>query len=234
MIKSLDDVTTNRVVGLIVGPSAIGKTSLFGTLEGRTLIASAESGLLSLKKFPKEVRDRIQFWEINTMDDLKKFFLYCASAEGKNRYQNIGIDSLTEIGDKLLLELKADEKLGADNMALKMFGKYNDDFTKIIKALRDMRPYNVWFTCLNKWEKDGLEMREEFNFPGSKVKDNIQAWFDIVLKYEVFEKDDQKFRKLISDVTVNRLAKDRSGKLLAYENPHLGDVTKKILGELNG
>lgn len=234
MIKSLDDYTTNRVVGLIVGASAIGKTSLFGTLDGNTLIGSAESGLLSLKKFPKEVRDRIQFWEINNMDDLKKFFLYCASEECKKKYQNIGIDSLTEIGDKLLLELKADEKLGADNMMLKMYGKYNDDFTKIIKALRDMKPYNVWFTCLNKYEKDGLEMREEYNFPGAKVKDNIQAWFDIALKYEVFEKDDQKFRKLVTDVTVNRLSKDRSGKLAAYENPHLGEITKKILGENHG
>ena len=231
MIKSLDDVNNNRVVGLIVGPSAIGKTSLFGTLDGNTLIASAESGLLSLKRFPKEVRDRIQFWEINTMKDMKDFFLYCASAEGKKKYQNIGIDSLTEIGDKLLLELKADEKLGADNMALKMFGKYNDDFTKIIKALRDMKPYNVWFTCLNKWEKDGLEMKEEFNFPGNKVKDNIQAWFDIVLKYEVFEKDEKKYRKLISDVTVNRMAKDRSGRLSPYMDPDLSVITRKILGE---
>ena len=116
-------------------------------------------------------------------------------------------------------------------MMLKMYGKYNDDFTKFIKALRDLKPYNVWFTCLTKFEKDGMEMVEEFNFPGAKVKDNIKAWFDIVLKYELFHKEDTATRKLVSDVIVSRLAKDRSGLLSAYEDPNLGLIMKKVRGE---
>ncbi|MEG7790101.1 AAA family ATPase, partial [Listeria monocytogenes] len=86
-----------------------------------------------------------------TMKDLKDFFIFCMKDETKNKYQNLYIDSLTEIGEKLLLELKSDPKLGADNMMLKMYGQYNDDFTKFIKALRDMQPYNIFFTCLNKY-----------------------------------------------------------------------------------
>lgn len=231
MIKSLDGVSTNRVVGMVVGPSGVGKTFLAGTLDGNTLIASAESGLLCLKKLPKEVRDRIQVWEISTMEDLKKFFIYCMTDECKKKYQNLFIDSTTEIGDKLLMELKSDPKLGAENMMLKMYGKFNDDFTKFIKALRDMQPYNVWFTCLNKYVADGVEQREEFNFPGAKVKDNIKSWFDVVLKYEVFEKDEKQYRKLVSDMAINPLAKDRSGKLDKYEEANLGAIMHKILGE---
>ena len=49
MIKNTKDVENHRVVGMIVGPSGVGKTSLARTLKGRTLIGSAESGLLSLK-----------------------------------------------------------------------------------------------------------------------------------------------------------------------------------------
>lgn len=226
MIKNTKDVENHRVVGMIVGPSGIGKTSLAGTLKGRTLIASAESGLLSLKGLD------IDYWEIHTIEDLKKFFIYCMGNECKKKYENLFIDSLTEIGDKLLLELKADPKYQEPKMALQMFGKFNDDFTKFIKALRDMKPYNVWFTCLNKYEKDGMEMKEEFNFPGAKVKDNIKAWFDEVLKYEVFTKDDVKFRKLITDHEINPLAKDRSGKLLKYEDADLGSIMAKILGEV--
>ena len=230
MIKTLDDVSTNRVMAMIVGRSGIGKTFLAGTLEGNTLIGSAESGLLCLKNYPKRVQERIQFWEIQTMDDLKKFFVYCTTEECKNKYQNLYIDSLTEIGEKLLLELKADPKLGADNMLLKMYGKYNDDFLKFIVALRDIRPYNIFFTCLNSYEKDGLEMKEGFSFPGQKVKEKVKSLFDIVLKYEVFEKDDIKYRKLISDDLISPLAKDRSGRLSAYEEPDLGAIMHKILG----
>lgn len=224
MIKNTKNVENHRVVGMIVGPSGIGKTSLAATLKGKTLVASAESGLFCLKGLD------IDYWEIHSMKDLKEFFVYCMTDECRKKYQNLFIDSLTEIGDKLLLELKADPKLGDDKMALKMYGKYNDDFTKFVKALRDMQPYNIWFTCLNRYEKDGMEMREEFNFPGAKVKDNIKAWFDIVLKYEIFSKEDQRYRMLISDVEVNPLAKDRSGKLTKYESADLGAIMHKILG----
>jgi len=112
-----------------------------------------------------------------------------------------------------------------------MYGKFNDDFAKYVKALRDMSPYNVFFTCLNKYEKDGMSLKEEFSFPGAKTKDSIKAWLDLVLKYEVFEKDDKKFRMLITDVTINPLAKDRSGVLDQYEPAHLGNIMKKIKGE---
>jgi phage nucleotide-binding protein len=224
MIKNTKDIANHRVVGMIVGTSGIGKTVLVSTLSGKTLIASAESGLLCL------AGKDIDYVEVKTMQDLKNFFLLCMKEETKKTYQNIYIDSLTEIGDKLLLELKASDEYKDPKMALKMYGQYNDDFTKFVKALRDMKPYNVWFTCLNEYEKDGLELVEGFNFPGAKVKANIKGWFDIVLKYELMEHEGVKYRKLISDVEVNRLAKDRSGKLNKYENADLGLIMHKILG----
>jgi phage nucleotide-binding protein len=224
MIKNTKDMTNHRVVGMIVGPSGIGKTSLADTLNGKTLIASAESGLLCLAGKDHD------YVEIKTMQDLKNFFILCMKEETKNTYQNIYIDSLTEIGDKLLLELKASDEYKDAKMALKMYGQYNDDFTKFVKALRDMKPYNVWFTCLNEYEKDGIELVEGFNFPGAKVKANVKGWFDIVLKYEVFEHEGVKIRKLITDMEVNRLAKDRSGKLSKYEDANLGNIMNKIMG----
>src|SRR5574337_1341070 len=135
MIKNTKDIKNHRVVGMIVGPSGIGKTSLADTLEGKTLIASAESGLLCLAGKDHD------YVEIKTMQDLKDFFLLCMKDETKRAYQNLYIDSLTEIGDKLLLELKASDGYKDPKMALKMYGQYNDDFTKFVKALRDMQPY---------------------------------------------------------------------------------------------
>ena len=60
-INSTSDVEIERIVGLVVGQSGIGKTFLVSTLEGKTLVASAEGGLLCLKKLPKEVRANIDF-----------------------------------------------------------------------------------------------------------------------------------------------------------------------------
>jgi energy-coupling factor transporter ATP-binding protein EcfA2 len=231
MIKSLSYNSSDRVVGMIVGPSGVGKTFLASTLEGRTLIASAESGLLCLKKLPAEAKERIDVFEIKNIEDYKQFFITCLKPETKKKYQNLFIDSLTEIGERILTELKDDPKYLEEKMMLKLYGKFNDDFAKYVKALRDMSPYNVWFTCLNKYEKDGMSLKEEFSFPGAKTKDSIKAWLDIVLKYEIFEKEDQKFRMLISDYAINPLSKDRSGQLDQYEPAHLGNIMKKIKGE---
>lgn len=233
MIKSLSEhFEVTRVVGIIAGPSGIGKTTLAGTLEGKTLIASAESGLLCLKKLPKEKWDDIDVWEIKNINDLKEFFLECVKPETKRKYDNLFIDSLTEIGERILKELKDDPKLGDDKMMLRMYGKFNDDFANYIKALRDMKPYNVWYTCLTKFEKDGLTMKEEFNFPGAKTKDSIKGWMDIVLKYESVTKEEKTHRYLITDIEANPLAKDRSGMLNKFEKPDLSAIMRKIKGDI--
>lgn len=230
-IKKLDSIENNRIVGLIVGESGIGKTSLAGTLEGKTLIASAESGLLCLNKFSKEVKENIDFVEITSIEDLMSFFELINSKEAIEKYDNLFIDSLTEIGEMILAELKKDPKI-KDGFAL--YGKNNEIFTWFVKELRDNSKYNVWFTCLNAFEKDGVELKEIFNFPGSKTKDNLKGWLDLVLKYMIFNDGDNKHRMLVSDIEVSPLAKDRSGLLEAYEPANLGNITKKILGVHNG
>ena len=228
-INSTSDVETGRIVGLVVGQSGIGKTSLVGTLEGRTLIASAEGGLLCIRKFPKEIKDRIDYVEIKSLKDFTEFCDLVSKDETKKKYQNLFIDSLTEIGETILKDLKKDPKLSDEKNGFKLYGKNNEIFTWFVKEMRDMPPYNVWFTCLNSYEKDGVELREVFNFPGSKGKENLKGWLDLVLKYEVFNSGEEKFRKLISDVEINPLAKDRSGVLEPYEDADLGAIARKIL-----
>lgn len=230
-INSTSDVEIERIVGLVVGQSGIGKTFLVSTLEGKTLVASAEGGLLCLKKLPKEVRANIDFVDIKSLSDFTEFFEYISKPETKKKYQNLFIDSLTEIGETILKDLKKDPKLSDEKNGFKLYGKNNEIFTWFVKELRDTPPYNVWFTCLNSFEKDGVELREVFNFPGSKGKENLKGWLDLVLKYEVFSDGENKYRKLISDVEINPLAKDRSGLLDSYEEANLGMISRKILGE---
>jgi len=102
--------------------------------------------------------------------------------------------------------------------------------TKIIKVLRDFRPYSVVFTCLSSTEKDGLELVDDFSMPGQSVKENLKAYFDLVLHYQVFTDDEgASHRKLITDTSVSRLAKDRSGKLDSYEDANLSTIINKVL-----
>jgi len=84
-IKNTSSIHTDGVKILIFGKSGVGKTSLVGTLEGKTLVLSAESGLLVLKDKNIDVID------INNIDTLGS--VYVAVANGELKYDNIAICS---------------------------------------------------------------------------------------------------------------------------------------------
>lgn len=223
--KSTKDVSSSRFVSLIVGASGAGKTSQVRHLsEEETLIISAESGLLCLGGTDYAVA------EINSTEDLMNVYKFLTIDPPKFKY--IFIDSLTEILEIVLAELKEDPKYADPKNTLKMYGAYNEQATKIIKAFRDLTNYSVIFTCLDENAKNGVEIVKEFNVPGSSIKNNLMAWFDLVLHLQTFKTEDgETVRKFITDVSESPLAKDRSGKLEPYENANLGEIIIKVLGE---
>lgn len=231
-IKKTGNLATRRIAMLVVGPAGVGKTSLIKTFpepSSKTLMISFEGGTACLDGTDFDVvesdnNDPIGFME-NVYDAL-------TSDEYKNKYKNIFIDSLTEMGQVILAQLKRDPHLGQAKNALQMYGKYNDIMTMIIKSFRDMSDYNVVFTCLDSVDRDGLEKFESINIPGSSVKSSIRAWFDIVVFYKIFKDENgDVFRKLITSAEESPLAKDRSGKLEQYEDADLSVIINKIIKE---
>jgi len=213
-----------RLSSLVVGPSGVGKTTLAGTLPAKeTLIISAEAGLMCLAGTDIDVA------EISTrkeLDEVMKFLM------GKTKYKYIFIDSLTEIGDMFLKELKNDPKYADASKTFKLYGAYNDLITAYTKAFRDLTAYSVFITCLDSTKTDGLEKLHTFNIPGQKVKDDLKSWFDIVFEFKIYlDEDGKPHRKLVTDMAESSLAKDRSGKLNKYEDPDLGKIVKKLLKE---
>jgi phage nucleotide-binding protein len=230
-IKKTGDIATKRFVALIVGPSGIGKTSLVRTLpepEDKILIISAESGLACLDGTSIDV---LEVDPTKPMESLEEIYEALSKDEYKKKYKYIFIDSLTEIGQLIISELKRDPHYGQPKNALQMWGKYGELMTTIVKGYRDMSDYSVIFTCLDAVEKDGLEKLESFNLQGSSIKNNVKAWFDLVLFYKVFRDDEgNNIRKLVTDISESPLAKDRTGKLEAYEDADLSVIINKITG----
>ena len=239
-ITSTKDLSSGRFVAVVVGKSGIGKTSLAKTLPDhkRVLIISAESGLLCLQdteidvitvdklapfKKPKDAKDNGKY-------SMTEIYLNLMKDEYKKKYDYIFIDSLTEIAELILTDLKNDPVIQASKNGYEVWNKYSERMTHLIKGFRDIEPYSVIFTCLPDNEKDGLELVETFKLPMAGLRSSLGAWFDLVLKYETFTHEDKKIRKLITDATVNVLAKDRSGKLKPYEDADLTAIINKLSG----
>jgi phage nucleotide-binding protein len=216
-IKKTSAKDALRISSLIYGKSGSGKTTLASTLEGKTLVISAESGLLSLSDF------EIDYVEITSIKELGDIV---TKLEGGSEYQNIFLDSLTEVAQILVSELQ--KKFPDRKDSFPMWGEYTVMIRKIIKRFRDLSPYNVFITALDKVEVDELNNRFVIPDMNGKIAAQVVQFFDEVF-YLVVNKDGE--RKLLTGSSEKVLVKDRSGKLEQYEPPVLKDIVAKIKGE---
>jgi len=214
-IKSTKSIRPTCINALIFGESGVGKTTLASTLSGKTIIVSLESGLLSLREF------EIDYIEIKTLDDLRTTLHELSMSD----YDNIYIDSLTEIGQLFLDYSK--KQYPDDRQTMKMYGYLLEVMTKFIKYCRDIDK-NIFFTALQKTTTD--EVGKRFHVPDlqGSIAIKCPAFFDFVFNYQIMKKDDKDVRFLITDKTNGTIAKDRSGMLDKYERPNLDAIINKI------
>lgn len=231
-ITKTGHIATRRIAILVVGTAGVGKTSLIRTLpapESETLMISLEGGTACLDGTNYDVVEVDSKKPIEAMEEIYEAL---STDEYKKKYKYIFIDSLTEMGQSIISQLKKDPHYGQAKNTLQMYGKYAEIMTVIIKGFRDMTDYSVIFTCLDAIDKDGLEKVESVNIPGSSVKNGIRGWFDIVLSYQLFKDEEGNVvRKLVSDVGESPIAKDRTSKLDSFEDPDLSIIIKKVLGK---
>ncbi len=216
--------TLDRFTALIVGPSGIGKTSLLRTINPSDgiLVLSAEAGLLSVRDLWLE--DAIKVVEILNIDDFQKTFEELKRVENQSQYKWIFIDSLTEIAAK---SLEAWEKKYPDNKdSYNKWNGYEGQMLYLIKGFRDLKPYNVIFTCQESVKDLGITA--EIKHKGLKAA--LPYIFDEVFYFaQVPGEKGLAQRVFLTSITPGKPGKDRSGKLAAMEHPHLSYLRDKIL-----
>lgn len=213
------------IKGFIYGESGAGKTTAIGTLpEGMTVILSAEAGLLSVRN------KRHTVLLINTIDDLTDAYNWACSPEGA-QFPFWGLDSITEIAEKVLANSKATCK-----DPRQAYGELIDKMTDYIKKFRDLYGRHVFMSAKMEMVKDevsGLLLRGP-SMPGTKLGPALPYLFDEVFYIGVGEQvnpDGSKtpFRYIQTEKDTQHLAKDRSGVLAKIEPPDLTYIVNKIL-----
>jgi len=222
-LTNTNDLAINGVKAMIIGESGSGKTTLAKTLDHeRTLVLDLESGMLPLKG------TNISAVRIKCKADLDEVLKNLTNGWG-NKFDNIFLDSYTELGEMMIKEIKKDPKFKDPKMGIKMWGVYNETMQMYTKYLRDLSNFNVFLTCLPSTKTDGIVQIETIAIPGQAIKDSVRAWFDLVLVLKAGKDDDKKsYRHLITSAEEHPLAKDRSGSLKPFEKPHLQDIITKV------
>lgn len=221
-LKTTKGLHASKVKAIVYADSGMGKTTLLGTLpEEKTLIVSAESGLLCLND-----KD-ISVVEIREWSDLQEVYKNLTKNPDWEKFEYVCLDSLTEMSDKLVSMLESSPEFRDPKMALKMWGEYSKRMTATIKAFRDLDK-SVVFTALPEDVLDGGTVTKKPYIKGSAVQKMLNSYFDEVFYLCIDESTDS--RHLQTQPSSSATAKDRSGKLDAYEQPNLTNIINKIKG----
>jgi hypothetical protein len=210
-ISSKDGVKT-----LVYGPSGIGKTRLALTAP-RPFVASAEKGLLSLRK------ESIPYVDISDYKSLTDFFEWFARSNDTRYIDTLFLDSLTEIAQVILSEEKRQNK-----DARQAYMKMQDSVYDLIRHFRDIKQKNI---VLLAWESQvdiGLTKKSSPVIPSEKLLTSLPYFWDVVLHMHWGRTPDGVLYKAFHTQDSDQwVAKDRSGRLDPLEECNLSKLFAK-------
>lgn len=205
---------------LVYGMAGAGKTTLAKTAPGKVLVISAEAGLLSIKD-----ANNVEAIEVKEASEVME--LHNALKSGAIQYDTVCLDSVSEISEILLTWEKSRSK--DPRMA---YGNVQESVTNLMRAFRDLNMH-VLFLCKEDVVNDDGVLRHAPKMVGTKLGESITYFFDEVLALRIIEDQDEdgknvQTRWLQTTYGQGYKAKDRSGKLEAFEKPNITALIEKL------
>jgi len=205
---------------LVYGMAGAGKTTLAKTAPGKVLVISAEAGLLSIKD-----ANNVEAIEVKEASEVME--LHNALKSGALQYDTVCLDSVSEISEILLTWEKSRSK--DPRMA---YGNVQESVTNLMRAFRDLNMH-VLFLCKEDVVNDDGVLRHAPKMVGTKLGESITYFFDEVLALRIIEDQDEdgknvQTRWLQTTYGQGYKAKDRSGKLEAFEKPNITALIEKL------
>jgi phage nucleotide-binding protein len=228
-IQRTNDISNANLNILIYGQPGTGKTTFAGSSELRfkTLILSAESGLLSLRNFVGADGSPINFdfKQIDRFEQMEESFTFLRL--GQHEYRTVVLDSVTEIQKTCMEYILRENK--RDVAQIQDWGSLNMKMERMIRSFRDL-PMNFITTALEEHEVDKQtgEVRVMPALQG-KFQQTIAAYFDEVFwaysKNQMVDGKEIPKHYILTRNSGKYIGKDRSGKLpVTIADPTFGKI----------
>lgn len=213
------------VKALIYGAAGTGKTPLLNSAP-RPILLATEPGLLSMRG------SKIPTYEAYTplrVDDFFKWFF--SSAETKN-FDTLGIDSASQIADIYLnAALNGTSKAGNKKHGLAAYGEMADNTMEHLRTLFYTKEKHTYVICKEEIaDVDYQSLRRPY-FPGKVLPIQVPHLYDFIIRLTKTNVLGMVGEQLAFQCvgSQNVLARNRTGNLNEFEEPHFGRLVNKAM-----
>lgn len=217
-LKRTGAIARDGVKLLVYGQAGAGKTSLIPTLPN-PIVLSAEAGLLSIAGAD------VPYIEIGDIGDLREALSWISRSDEARAFESVALDSISEIAEVVLV---AEKRVAKDPR--QAYGAMQDAMAELIRSFRDLPGRHVYMSAkLEKQADEQGRLLYSPSMPGNKTGQSLPYFFDEVLALRVEKDPDGAVQRALQcDGDGLWQAKDRSGKLEAWEPADLGHIIAKV------
>lgn len=217
-IQNTQNFKVDAVKCVVYGQAGSGKTRLAASAP-TPLMISAEAGLLSL------AGTDVDFIEVTSLKQWDEVYRYVKSSGEAKKYETICLDSLSEIAEVLVSELKPNFK-----DARQAYGALADAMLPMLRKFRDLPGKHTVFTAkmITLQDEESGRVTDELMLPGKVLPSQVPYLVD-----ELFYIGMNKKKQTVVQTAPDRrvFCKDRSGALDPEEEPNMTAIINKIMAK---
>lgn len=209
-----DFAQANGCKALIYGAPGSAKTPLINTAP-RPVLLACEAGLLSMKG------STVPTWQAFTPERIDEFFKWLLNSNEAKNFDTVAIDSAAQLADTYLQRALKTNKHGK--------AAYGEMATAVMDHLRPLYYMQQKHTYVICKETEVGGMKRPY-LPGQQLNVDVPHLYDFILHLGI--KNVPNVGQTLAfqcNQTYDALARNRTGNLADYEQPHFGELVKKAL-----
>ena len=202
------------VKSLIYGAPGSSKTPLVNTCP-RPVLLACEPGLISMRN------SNVPTWEAYTSERIDEFFTWLFNSNETKNFDTVAIDSGSQMADIYLQKAFKSNKHG-----LAAYGEMARETMKQLRGIYYTRYKHVYLIA----KESNIDGYKKPYFDGKQLPVEVPHLFDEILHLGIHNIPGMGQLKSFQCVgTIDILARDRTGSLAEYEEPHFGKLVEKAM-----
>lgn len=207
------------VKALVYGDPGTGKTPLINTAP-RPVFLAVEPGLLSMRG------SEVTTCFAPTAELIDDFFVWLFNSKEAANFDTVCVDSVSQMAEIFVIQ-----ELKRNKDGRKAYGEMSRRMMEHLNGLYYTRNKHTYLICKQGTvEENGVQKRRPF-FPGQDLSVKVPHLYDEILHLGKANVPGVagEVMALRTRASYDVLARDRSGRLAEFEQPHLSNLFNKIL-----